>query len=89
MASRASLSRMPSAVRRGNGLVRTSQGNLVKLVTEDAPAAARALHASFMHKAVAQLQTFWNWCTTVYDPFTGVIRRRTSGTPKGCYQSCN
>lgn len=63
---------MPSAVRRGNGLVRTSRGNLVKLVTEDAPAVARALHTSTVQRAVFHIRTAWRWCTTVNDPFTGV-----------------
>eukprot|EP00892_Ulva_mutabilis_P007395 jgi/Ulvmu1/5027/UM021_0044.1 len=73
VSSRASLSRMPTAVRRGNGLVRTSRGNLVKLVTQDAPAAAFAFHTGFVHRIAANLHRFWQWCTTVYDPFTGQV----------------
>lgn len=73
ISSRASLSRMPTAVRQGNGLVRTSHGNLVKLVTQDAPAAAYAFHTGFVQNIIAHLCTFWAWCTTVYDPFTGTL----------------
>lgn len=76
VSSKASLSRMPSAVRRGNGLVRTSRGNLVKIVTQDAPPAARAWHSGSVKSILDQLRAFWQWCTTVYDPFTGTPLKR-------------